>query len=58
MSQPMTLREEQVSAIREAAERLASRIDQVFSFDPQKLEDFKTPKTDRHAKQQQASQRL
>lgn len=58
MNQPMTLREEQESAIREAAERLASRINHVFSFDPQKLEDFRVSKGDRQAGQQQASQSL
>lgn len=40
----MTLREEQETALQEAARRIASRIDQVFSFDPKKLEDFRSSK--------------
>ncbi|CAN7576908.1 hypothetical protein [Mesorhizobium sp. LjNodule214] len=58
MNQPMTLREEQESAIREAAERLAERFNQAFNFDPQKLEDFRTSKSDRQVRQQQASKNL
>ena len=54
----MTLREEQETAIREAAERIASRINHVFSFDQQKLEDFRIPKKDRQVGQQEVSHSL
>lgn len=55
MNEQMTLRDEQVSAIREAADRLASRIGYVFNFDPQKLEDFKAGNRGNHKQGQQAS---
>lgn len=57
MSEPMTLREEQETAIREAAAKIASRIDHVFSFDDKKLEEFRSNK-ERRGYQQAASQSL
>lgn len=54
MKEPMTLREEQETAIREAASKIASRIDHVFSVDQKKLEEFRSGK-DRDRNQQAAA---
>ncbi|WP_176479208.1 hypothetical protein [Mesorhizobium sp. WSM3860] len=57
MNQPMTLREEQESAIREAAKKLAERFNQAFNFDQKKFEDF-ISKGDRPPRQQLTSKNL
>ena len=44
MKEHMTLREEQETAIREAAFKIASRIDHSFRFDEGKLEEFRSEK--------------
>ncbi|MEP9372637.1 hypothetical protein [Mesorhizobium sp. KR1-2] len=58
MNEQMTLRDEQVSAIREAADRLASRISHVFNFDPQKLEDFQSSNRETYTREPQAPAHL
>jgi uncharacterized protein (DUF1778 family) len=57
MNQHMTLREEQESAIREAAKKLAERFNQAFNFDQKKFEDF-ISKGDRPPSQQLTSKNL